>query len=109
MPTQENKALLRRFIELWSIGNLAAADEFVRPDLIDHTLPSDQPPGLMGFKMLVGGFRAAFPDLYVSIENLIAQGDQAAARVTFHGTQCGTFQDIPATGKTIAMGAIGIL
>src|SRR6185295_4368167 len=109
MPAQENKALLRRFIELWSTGNLPAADEFVRADLIDHTLPPDLPPGLAGFKLLVGGFRAAFPDLNVSIDDLIAQSDKAAARVTFHGTHRGTFQSIPATGKTISMGAIGIL
>ena len=109
MPTQENKALLRRFIELWSTGNLAAADEFVRADLIDHTLPLDLPSGLAGFKMLVSGFRAAFPDLNVSINDLIAQGDRAAARVTFHGTHRGTFQGIPATNTTISMGAIGIL
>lgn len=109
MPTQENKALLRRFIELWSTGNLTAADEFVRADLIDHTLPPDLPPGLVGFKMLVGGFRAAFPDLNVSIDDLIAQDDKAAARVTFHGTHRGTFQGIPATGRRMSMGAIGIL
>jgi steroid delta-isomerase-like uncharacterized protein len=109
MPAQENKALLRRFIELWSTGNLTAADEFVRADLIDHTLPPDLPPGLAGFKLLVGGFRAAFPNLNVSIDDLIAQGDKAAARVTFHGTHRGTFQGIPATGKTVRMGAIGIL
>jgi steroid delta-isomerase-like uncharacterized protein len=109
MPAQENKALLRRFIELWSTGNLAAADEFVRADLIDHTLPPDLPPGLAGYKMLVGGFRAAFPDLNVSIDDLIAQGDKAAARVTFYGTHRDTFQGIPATGKQIRMGAIGIL
>ena len=109
MATQENKALLRRFIELWNTGNLAAADEFVSVDLVDHTLMPGLPPGLAGFKLMVGGFRAAFPDLHISIDDLIAQDDKAAARVTFRGTQRGDFQGIPPTGKSFAMAAIGIL
>jgi steroid delta-isomerase-like uncharacterized protein len=109
MATEENKALLRRFIELWNTGNVAAADEFVSADLVDHSLPPGLPPGLAGFKLLVGGFRAAFPDLRITIDHLMAQGDKAAARVTFCGTQRGEFQGIPATGKSFTMGAIGIL
>lgn len=109
MSTEINKTLLRRFLEIWSTGNTAAADEFVSPDLIDHTLMPGLPPGLAGFKMQVGGFRAAFPDLRVSVDDLIAQGDKAAARVTFRGTHRGDFVGIPATGNAITMGAIGIL
>ena len=109
MATEENKALLRRFIEIWNTGNLATADEFVSADLIDHSLPPGLPPGLAGFKLLVSGFRAAFPDLRITIDDLMAQGDKAAARVTFRGTQRGEFQGIPATGKSFTMGAIGIL
>lgn len=109
MATEENKALLRRFIEIWNTGNVTIADEFVSADLVDHSLPPGLPPGLTGFKLLVGGFRAAFPDLRITIDDLMAQGDKAAARVTFRGTQQGEFQGIPATGKSFTMGAIGIL
>jgi steroid delta-isomerase-like uncharacterized protein len=109
MATDENKALLRRFIDLWSTGNVALADEFVRTDLLDHTLLPGLPPGLAGFKLMVRGYRAAFPDLRVTIDDLLAQGDKAAARVTFRGTQRGEFQDIPPTGKSITMSAIALL
>src|SRR5919205_2052932 len=109
MATDENKALLRRFIELWSTGNVALADEFVRADLLDHTLLPGLPSGLAGFKLMVRGFRAAFPDLRITIEDLLAQGDKAAARMTFRGTQRGEFQDIPPTGKSITMSAIALL
>jgi predicted ester cyclase len=109
MATEENKALLRRFIELWNTGNVTAADEFVNTGLADHTLLPGLPPGLAGFKLMVSGFRAAFPNLRISIDDLIAQGDKAAARVTFRGTQHGEFQGIPPTGKSFTMGAIGIL
>jgi steroid delta-isomerase-like uncharacterized protein len=109
MATEENKALLRRFIELWNTGQVTTADEFVNPDLVDHTLLPGLPPGLAGFKLMVRGFRAAFPDLRISIDDLMAQGDKAAARVTFRGTQHGEFQGLPPTGKSFTMGAIGIL
>jgi steroid delta-isomerase-like uncharacterized protein len=109
MATEENKALLRRFIEIWNTGNVAMADEFVSADLVDHSLPPGLPPGLAGFKLLVGGFRAAFPDLRITIDDLMAQGDKAAARVTFRGTQQGEFQGIPPTDKSFTMGAIGML
>ena len=109
MATDENKALLRRFIELWSTGNVALADEFVSADLLDHTLLPGLPPGLAGFKLMVRGFRAAFPDLRVTIDDLLAEGDKAAARVTFRGTQRGEFQDIPPSGKSITMSAIALL
>jgi steroid delta-isomerase-like uncharacterized protein len=109
MATEENKALLRRFIEIWNTGNVAMADEFVNANLVDHSLPPGLPPGLAGFKLLVSGFRAAFPDLRITIDDLMAQGDKAAARVTFRGTQQGEFQGIPATAKSFTMGAIGLL
>jgi steroid delta-isomerase-like uncharacterized protein len=109
MATEENKALLRRFIEIWNTGNVAAADEFANAGLVDHSLPPGLPPGLAGFKLLVSGFRTAFPDLRITIDHLMAQEDKAAARVTFRGTQQGEFQGIPPTGKSFSMGAIGIL
>jgi steroid delta-isomerase-like uncharacterized protein len=109
MAIEENKALLRRFIEIWNMGNVDAADEFVSAKLVDHALPPGLPPGLAGFKLLVSSFRAAFPDLRITIDDLMAQGDKAAARVTFRGSQQGEFQGIPATGKSFTMGAIGLL
>jgi steroid delta-isomerase-like uncharacterized protein len=109
MATEEQKATLRRFIDIWNTGDVAAADEFVRIDLIDHSLPPGLPPGREGFKLLVGGFRSAFPDLSITIDDLMAQGDKAAARVTFRGTQRGEFQGIPASGRSFRMAAIGIL
>lgn len=109
MSTDQHKALLRRFIDLWNTGQIAAADEFVRQDLIDHSLPPGMPPGLAGFKLLVQTFRGAFPDLQITIDELAAAGDRAAARVTFRGTHRGEFQGIAATERGFTMGAIGIL
>jgi steroid delta-isomerase-like uncharacterized protein len=109
MSTDQHKALLRRFIDLWNTGHTRAADEFVSPDLVDHSLPPGMPPGLEGFKLLVQTFRSAFPDLQITIDELAAQDDRATARVTFRGTHQGEFQGIAPTGKTFTMAAIGML
>lgn len=109
MSADQHKALLRRFIDLWNTGETNTADEFVSPELVDHSLPAGVPPGREGFKQLVQTFRSAFPDLHITIDEIAAQGERAAARVTFRGTHGGEFQGIPATGKRFMMGAIGIL
>ena len=109
MSLDQHKALLRRFIDLWNSGQTDAADEFVSSNLVDHSLPPGLPPGLAGFRLLVQSFRSAFPDLQITIDELAAENDRAAARVTFRGTHRGEFQGIPATGKAFTMGAIGIL
>lgn len=109
MSTDQHKALLRRFIDLWNTGQTAAADEFVSPDLVDHSLPPGMPPGREGFTLLVQTFRGAFPDLQITIDEIAAQHDRATARVTFRGTHRGEFQGIAATGKAFTMGAIGVL
>ena len=109
MSAEENKALLRRFIDIWSTGNVATADEFISADLIDHSLPPGLPSGLAGFKLLVAGFRTAFPDLHVTIDDIVAQGGKAAGRVTFRGTHRGAFQGIPATGKQFMTTGIQII
>ena len=92
MSADQYKALLRRFIDLWNTGQTDAADEFVRADLVDHSLPPGLPPGLAGFKLLVSAFRSAFPDLHITVDEIVVQGDRAAGRVTFRGTHRGTFQ-----------------
>ncbi len=81
MSTDQHKALLRRFIDLWNTGQTTAAAEFVHPNLVDHSLPPGMPPGLDGFKLLVQIFRGAFPDLHITIDEIAAQGDRATARV----------------------------
>ena len=62
-----NKALTRRFIdEVFSKGNLAAVDELVADDFVDHSPPPDVPPDKAGMKQIVQMFRSAFPDLIVT-------------------------------------------
>jgi predicted SnoaL-like aldol condensation-catalyzing enzyme len=88
MSTEQNKAVVRRFIEgaLNAMDN-ALVDELFAPDYVNHMMPG----GREGFKQFFTMLRSAYPDLKMhnSIEHLIAEGDYVVARVTFHFTNAG--------------------
>jgi len=110
MPTEENKALMRRFYEEISKGNLAVVDELVAADLIEHSpFVPGQAPGRQGTLDLFTMIRAAFPDLRVTVEDMVAEGDKVVARGTFSGTHKGEFMGIAPTGKQMTVGLIEIL
>jgi steroid delta-isomerase-like uncharacterized protein len=110
MSAEEHKAIVRRWMaEAIDRQNLAIIDELFAPDHVTH-LPGLPEPvrGNEGEKELTRMFHAGFPDGRLAIEELLAEGDMVAARLTFHGTHTGAFQGIPPTGKRIAMQGMGI-
>lgn len=109
--SEENKALVRRlFEELASKGDLAVADEITAPDFVPHDLASffEEATGPEGVKQLVVGLRAAFPDLHMTMEDIIAEGDKVVIRYTARGTHKGEFQGLAPTGKRVAWAGINI-
>lgn len=106
MSTEENKAILRRcFEEGWNQGNLAIFDELIATDFLYH---APETRGLEAFKQLTTAEMAAFPDLQITIEDMIAEGDKVVVRYTFRGTQEGETQGIPPTGKHVTVTGICI-
>ena len=98
MPIEENKAIVRLICdEVFNKGNLAVADEVFAADYVEH-LPG-LPSGLDGFKDFLAMLRAAFPDLHVTIEDLIGEGDKVVWRWTMQGTHQGELFNLPPTGK----------
>ena len=101
MSAEENKALVRRFVEeFWNEGNEATADELMAVDATIH-MPTGEvvnPDGLKGF---AATFRGAFPDWHSTFEELVAEGDRVAERWTGRGTHLGELQGIPPTGKRV--------
>jgi len=82
-------------------GDLDLVDELVAPDFLNH----DVPPGMDSrgpdsTRQIARMLRTAFPDLHVTIEELVAEADTVAGRVTMRGTHLGPFQGIPATGRS---------
>ncbi len=108
MSIQENKALLHRlFEEGINQGDLGVLDELIAPNYVNYNLPAPA-PGTEGFKQVVMMFRSAFPDLQITLHDVIVEGDRVASRGTWHGTHQGEFMGIPATGKRVAVSYIDI-
>ena len=104
MSTEENKANSRRFYEEVINGkNLAAVDELVADNFVAHDFPPDLPPGPTGLKIIVSAFHTGFPDGHLTIDQMIAEGDIVAIRLTFRGTHTGEFQGIAPTGKAVTV------
>ncbi len=109
MSTEVNKASMRRFYEeVFNKKNRAAIDEFIDPNQVDHAAPPGTPGGLEGARQTLTMYLTAFPDLYFTVEDLIAEGDKVVARLTVRGTQQGVFMGIPPTGKHAEVTAIDI-
>lgn len=88
MSRETNKAIARRWSEeLWSAGLLYVADAIIAPGYVQHD-PADPVPvtGPAGVKRLVTMVRSAIPDLCITVEALISEGDQVVTRCTINGT-----------------------
>ncbi|MCA1602126.1 MAG: ester cyclase [Acidobacteria bacterium] len=108
--SEDGRTVVRRFIEeLWDKRELAVADEIIAPDFTDYDPVSGQKPGLGGYKEMVGAFLAAFPDLRVKSEDVIAEGDKVVVRWSARGTHSGALMNIPATGKQVTLKGVDIL
>ena len=106
MLSDDNKALVQRFFEeVINQKNLAALDQFVSPNAVNHTVPSGLPQGPSQF---LGLHLNAFPDVKATVEDLLADGDKVVALVSYHGTHQGPFRAVSPTGKPITVMGINI-
>jgi steroid delta-isomerase-like uncharacterized protein len=110
MSLEENKALIRRFYEeVWNKGNVAVIDDIFAPDYIRHDLrPGTPPSGPEGQKAIARLFRAAFPDVQMTLNLLIAEGDLVVGRWTTQGTHTGEWAGVPPTGQRATFAGVNI-
>jgi predicted ester cyclase len=107
---EENKAVYRRFIEtLFNEGRLERLGELVDPDYVFHDAPPGTPQGPDAIREVVTMFRAAFPDLKITIEDQVAEGDKVCSRATTRGTHRGPIFGIAPTGRAIAMSGLTLV
>jgi steroid delta-isomerase-like uncharacterized protein len=90
-------------------GDETAFDDLLTENVIDHNPIPGQGPGVAGFKQWMRYVRAAFPDVHVTVEDTISQGDRVAGRVTWQGTHGGMFAGVGASGKPVQFTAIHIV
>lgn len=98
----------RRLYELINAGNIDGFGDLLADDFVEH----EELPGLAqskdGVKTFFRGQIAAFPDLRMTVEDLIADGSKAVARVRYTGTQHGEFNGMPPSGKAVDVQLVDI-
>ena len=104
MSPEENKAIVRRFVEAYNERKLDLIDDFVAPNYLDHT----NKVGREGLKQLFDVGLIAFPDWHETIEDIIAEGDKVWVRLSYTGTHKGEFMGLAPTGKKITYTGVGI-
>jgi steroid delta-isomerase-like uncharacterized protein len=111
MTLEGNKALVRRFYEdVINKGDMRLAEDVLAADYVEHPSLPGAGAGVAGFKQFVAMVSTAFPDLHVTVEDLIAEGDRVAARVTVSGTHRGVFLGtIQPTGKHVTWTGIDLI
>jgi steroid delta-isomerase-like uncharacterized protein len=98
--SEENKALARRSWELTE-DNPDTLDEVYAPDVVWHN-PDQDIQGTEEAKQFVGMYKTAFPDMSVTIEDVVAEGDKVVTRVTLRGTHQGEVEEFgPPTGRRV--------
>ena len=111
--SQENKALMQRwFDEVWNNGRTEAIREMASENLVIHGLTDakgEAITGLRAFHDFHAQFRSAFPDIYITIEDIISEGDKVVARCSVRAKHTGeslgfapTHADVDFTGIAIA-------
>ena len=117
MTAEANKAVVRRtFEEVWNSGQLDVADEVYAPGHSNHdpVFPSIV-PGPDGITPIVSMYRAGFPDLQFTVEDMVAEGDRVVTRWSASGTHTGELRGIapyvrgiPPTNKRVTVTGITI-
>jgi steroid delta-isomerase-like uncharacterized protein len=99
----ENKAIFKKFMEeIWNKGNLGFADEVLSSDFLNYT-PGLDVKGIEAFKQYVIGFRTAFPDLELSINDQFGEEEKVVTHWTATGTHKGEVMGIAPTGNRITL------
>jgi steroid delta-isomerase-like uncharacterized protein len=105
--SEENKALQRRVVEeVFNKHNPGVIDELFAPDYVSHNAPPGLPNDREGVKAFAAMYFGAFPDLKVTSDFQVAEGDIVVMRWTATATHTGELMGIPATGKRTKMTGI---
>jgi ketosteroid isomerase-like protein len=109
--SETNKAAIRRFVdEVWNQGNLSVVDDFLAPTYTHYDPTTrDFGRGPEGEKQRVTLYRSAFPDLRLTIEDLLEDGDTVVARWSCRGTHDGPLDQILPTGKPVSITGISVV
>lgn len=97
---RKNKDIIRRYYQdLWNPWDLDTAHELIAPDMEFRGSLGVTVQGIVGFQSYMSTVRAAFPDFHDQVEDMVAEGDQVVARLTYTGTHLGGIFGLAPTGE----------
>jgi steroid delta-isomerase-like uncharacterized protein len=100
---ERNKDVVRRYTEeLWNNLQYDLIDQVLASDVLAHAPDGTQEQGNRRFRQVIPYLRTAFPDLHMTIEQMIAEDDHVAVRLRVTGTHQEDFAGMPPTGKVFA-------
>ena len=108
MSTEEQKTVIRRWIEAWNTKDMDAAVELLAPDYVRHDANLPEVVGPQAQRQFLEGVFGAFPDLDLRPDQLIAEDDLVTVRHVVRGTHRGEFLGVPATGRVVTFQAVDI-
>jgi predicted ester cyclase len=109
MLSHDNKLLVRKYIDdVINTGNVIEIEKYVSSDYTEIFDGKRYPMGIDGAKEHIIGVRQTYPDLLVTIERQIAEGDYVATCITARGTHRGAWLGIAPTGKTVSYTGVNI-
>ena len=109
MSIEDNKNLSKKlFEEVWNKGNLNVVDDLIALDYVIHMGNKDL-VGIDNYKNFVKIYRNAFPDIYYTVNDLIAEDDKVVERWSAQGTHKGELLGIPPTNKKLKVTGIDIV
>lgn len=110
MSAEANEQLLARYVrEVWDEGNLDALERFLSPSYKRHVSPTLPPLDRNGQIQRLRGFRSAFPDITLTVEDVVAGDDRVAFRSTIRGTHRGPLAGLAATENEIEVTLVDIV
>ena len=109
MTLDEKKQIVRRYIEeAVNTGNVDILDEFISPGYTETLNPGGKTAGVEGARQHILGVRQTFPDLHLTIEQQIAEGDWVVTCITARGTHLGSWLDMKPTGKKVEITVVNV-
>jgi steroid delta-isomerase-like uncharacterized protein len=103
MSVEENKAIIRRWVEGLNKHDTSIVDQLISDDYVFHGPGGQEVKGPESFKQLAVASLAGLPDAHYAIDDMVAEGDKVSVRYTMTATHKGEYRGIPPTGKRITV------
>src|SRR3954454_23241447 len=106
MSTEENKLVIRRWLEAWNTNDLESAEGLLQDDYLRHDANLPEIAGPQAELQVIATALTAFPDLRFEARHLVAEDDLVVARLTAQGTHQDEFMGVPASGRHVTFQSV---